>query len=40
LPRNGCGLLGIDASKQNTSPGGRPVRIVDKGAAPIKELVA
>jgi uncharacterized protein (DUF1501 family) len=35
-----CGVLGIDASKQNTSPGGRPVRIVDKGATPIKELLA
>jgi hypothetical protein len=35
-----CGILGIDAGKQNTSPGGRPVRIVDKGATPIKELLA
>jgi hypothetical protein len=35
-----CDILGIDASKQNTSPGGRPVRIVDKGATPIKDLLA
>src|SRR3954447_3276375 len=34
-----CKLLGIDYYKQNLGPGGRPIRIVDKGANPIKELV-
>jgi hypothetical protein len=35
-----CRLLGIDATKQNIAPGGRPIRIVDKGANPINELFA
>jgi hypothetical protein len=35
-----CQVLDIDYSKRNESPGGRPVRIVDKGANPIKELFA
>jgi hypothetical protein len=35
-----CQILDIDYSKRNESPGGRPVRIVDKGASPIKELFA
>jgi hypothetical protein len=34
-----CGLLGINYNKQNQSPNGRPIRIVDKGAKPIKELL-
>lgn len=34
-----CTLLGIDYNKQNRSPVGRPIRIVDKGANPIKEVV-
>jgi hypothetical protein len=34
-----CQLLGIDAKKQNHTPIGRPIRIVDKGANPIKELL-
>jgi hypothetical protein len=34
-----CKALGIDWTKQNQTPIGRPVRIVDKGATPIKELV-
>ncbi len=33
-----CQLLGIDWKKQNNTPIGRPIRIVDKGANPIKEL--
>jgi hypothetical protein len=33
-----CNILGIDANKQNTAANGRPIRIVDKGATPIKEL--
>jgi hypothetical protein len=35
-----CKVLGIDYSKQNISPIGRPIRLVDKGANPIKELFA
>jgi uncharacterized protein (DUF1501 family) len=35
-----CGVLGIDYNKQNNSPIGRPIRIVDKGAKPIQELLA
>jgi hypothetical protein len=35
-----CSALGIDANKQNTTPTGRPIRIVDKGATPVKELLA
>jgi hypothetical protein len=34
-----CQVLGINASKQNLANNGRPIRIVDKGATPIKELV-
>ncbi len=34
-----CKILGVDYTKQNNSPIGRPIRIVDKGATPIKELV-
>jgi hypothetical protein len=35
-----CQALGIDYTKQNQTPIGRPVRIADKGAQPIKELFA
>jgi hypothetical protein len=35
-----CQVLGIDHTKQNTANNGRPVRIVDKGANPVKELFA
>jgi uncharacterized protein (DUF1501 family) len=35
-----CGILGINYNKQNTTPNNRPVRIVDKGAKPITELLA
>jgi hypothetical protein len=34
-----CSALGIDYNRQNDSPIGRPIRIVDKGAKPIKELL-
>jgi uncharacterized protein DUF1501 len=34
-----CELLGINWRKQNNTPIGRPIRIVDKGATPIKELL-
>jgi hypothetical protein len=34
-----CGALGIDSLKQNQSNIGRPIRIVDKAAKPIQELL-
>jgi len=34
-----CTALGINHTKSNNAPNGRPIRIVDKGATPIKELV-
>jgi hypothetical protein len=34
-----CSILGIDYNKRNTAPGGRPIRIVDKGANPVAELL-
>jgi hypothetical protein len=34
-----CTTLGINYTRSNNTPSGRPVRIVDKGATPIKELV-
>jgi hypothetical protein len=33
-----CKVLGIDHTKQLTTPIGRPIRIADKGATPVKEL--
>jgi uncharacterized protein (DUF1501 family) len=35
-----CKVLGIDYAKKNHTPIGRPIRIVDKGEEPIKELLA
>jgi hypothetical protein len=35
-----CQTLGIDYTKVNNTPIGRPVRIVDRAGAPIKELFA
>jgi uncharacterized protein (DUF1501 family) len=34
-----CQVLGIDYTKQVLTPVGRPIRLVDKGANPIKELL-
>jgi len=34
-----CSILGIDYNKQNETPIGRPIRVVEKGANPIKELL-
>ena len=34
-----CALLGIDPAKKIDTPVGRPIQIVDKGGAPIKELL-
>jgi hypothetical protein len=34
-----CAILGIDWQKLNDGPGGRTVRLTDKGAEPIKELL-
>jgi hypothetical protein len=35
-----CRGLGVDSTKQNDSNVGRPIRIVDKAAEPIKEVLA
>jgi uncharacterized protein (DUF1501 family) len=35
-----CLALGIDPLKQNNSNVGRPIRIVEKGAKPVTEIVA
>ncbi len=35
-----CQLLGIDYTKSRNTPNGRPLRVVDKGAKPVKELLA
>jgi uncharacterized protein (DUF1501 family) len=35
-----CSILGIDHNKVNQTPIGRPIRIVEKGANPIRELLA
>jgi uncharacterized protein (DUF1501 family) len=35
-----CTALGIDPLKQNLSNVGRPIRIVDKAAQPIEEVIA
>jgi hypothetical protein len=35
-----CRVLGIDYNKMNHTPIGRPVRVVDRGATPIRELFA
>ncbi len=34
-----CAALGVDYKKENISPEGRPIPLVDRGGAPIKELV-
>jgi hypothetical protein len=34
-----CSILGIKYDKTNTTPNNRPVRIVDKGSNPVKELL-
>ena len=34
-----CRVLGIDYTKQNNTPGGRPIRIVDKGARAVQEVI-
>jgi hypothetical protein len=34
-----CKLLGIDYHKQNQTPVGRPIRIVDKEGEPVTELL-
>jgi hypothetical protein len=35
-----CKILGIDYTKQNQTPIGRPIRIVDKGAKVVEELLS
>jgi uncharacterized protein (DUF1501 family) len=34
-----CTALGVDYKKENISPEGRPIPLVDRGGTPIKELV-
>ena len=34
-----CEILGIDSRRTNEGPGGRTVRLTDKSARPIKELL-
>ena len=34
-----CSVLGIDYTRQVKTPVGRPIRIVDKGEKPIRELL-
>jgi len=34
-----CRILGIDYTKKNTTPSGQPIRLVDKDANPIKEVL-
>jgi len=35
-----CGGLGIDYQKENISPEGRPIPLVDRGGMPVPELIA
>jgi hypothetical protein len=35
-----CAALGIDYTKENVSPEGRPIGIVDRGGKPVQELIA
>ena len=35
-----CELMGIDHGKQNETPTGRPIRIVDKAGTPVAEALA
>jgi hypothetical protein len=35
-----CKALGVDPLKQNQSNVGRPIRIVDRAAKPIQEVLA
>ena len=35
-----CLALGIDPGKKNNSNVGRPIRIVDKSANPVREVIA
>jgi len=34
-----CGILGVDSRKENVAANARPIRIVDKGAKPITQLL-
>jgi uncharacterized protein (DUF1501 family) len=35
-----CRALGVDPTKQNMSNVGRPIRVVDKGALPVQEVLS
>jgi len=34
-----CNILGIDHTKMNNTPNGRPVRIVERGGEPVREIL-
>ena len=34
-----CKVLGIDHNKMNNTPNGRPVRIVERGGEPVREIL-
>jgi hypothetical protein len=34
-----CHILGIDHTRMNNTPNGRPVRIVDRGGDPVREII-
>jgi hypothetical protein len=34
-----CRVLGIDYTRQNQTPIGRPIRVVERGATPVSGLV-
>jgi hypothetical protein len=34
-----CRILGIDHNRQNHAASGRPIRIVDRGANPVTQLL-
>ena len=34
-----CAALGVDHTKENLTPEGRPISLVDKGSTPIAELI-
>jgi uncharacterized protein (DUF1501 family) len=35
-----CLALGLEPAKENVAPNGRPIRLADKSAKPVKELIA
>jgi len=33
-----CHIMGVDHTRMNQTPNGRPVRIVDRGGEPVREV--